>query len=454
MSKTKTPIAKRTPPGEAVDFLPDADRIEQRRAPALARSVLYLIAVLIVALVTWASVSSIDSYVTARGKIITVGNHVVLQPLETSIVRELNVRKGQVVEKGEVLVAFDPTFSASDEMRLRAELSKLTAKLDRLGAESREEPFEPVRASEDALQEQDLNTRNRAERAARVAEMESRRWLLAASSQRLRRDAAQLQEQLNVMRELEGMKEKLTENGNTSRAAFLKQHLSTLTIERQLTATRQQLAEISAEIDGVERALESFAAQWKRKVLEDLIATRTRRDAVQEELRKATRRSATSTIEAPFQGFVLDVADRNTGSVVSAAEGVVTLVPTDQDLLAEIWIPARDIGKVSVGDHVRIKIESFPFQKHGLVEGRIESLSGDSFVGARDGNTAVAPGEVHYLARVSIPPIEKVLTNLPKGFRALPGMTLNAEVQVGQRQVISYFLYPVFRMLDESIRET
>ncbi|MEM9576895.1 MAG: HlyD family type I secretion periplasmic adaptor subunit [Pseudomonadota bacterium] len=441
-------------PAEAVEFLQDADRIEQRRMPFLARSVMYLIATLIVVLVLWASFSTIDSYVTARGKIITKGSHVVLQPLETSIIREMNVRKGQLVEKGDILVRFDPTFTGSDETQLRAEYDMLTARVARLEAEVAGREFVPTGATQYDIQEQALFRRGRGERDAQISELEAQRDALKTTVARLTMRSEELVEQLNVLHELEAMKETLTTSGAASRASYLTEHFKTLTFERELTDTRQQIAEIEDQIETTSRAIVSYEAGWQREVLQALIDNRAKRDETHEMLRKAERRTASTSIVAPFEGFVLEVADRNTGSVVGAAEAVVTLVPTEKDLLAEIWIPAREIGKIAVGDQVRIKVESFPFQRHGVVEGKIESLSGDSFVGARDGNSAVAPGEVHYLARVSIPPIDEALDNLPSGFRALPGMTLTAEVQVGQRQVISYFLYPVFRMLDESIRES
>ncbi|MEM9579146.1 MAG: HlyD family type I secretion periplasmic adaptor subunit [Pseudomonadota bacterium] len=452
--KTDASTPRKPVPVDAVEYLQDADRIQQRPMPFFARSVMYLITLLIIAAVAWASFSTIDSYVTARGKIITEGSHVVLQPLETSIVRKMNVRKGEVVAKGTELIAFDPTFAGSDKSQLGAEYDRLSAQVARLEAEAGGVDYTPVNPSPYEAQEVALHSLHRQERASRTSEMRAERDTLQASILRLERRKEDLSDQLTVVRELEEMKQKLTTNGSGSRASYLNERLKTLSIERELTDTNQQIAETQMQIRNVTRSIESYTAGWQREVMQLLIESRAKRNETQEQLRKAERRAASASIIAPFEGYVLDVADRDTGSVVGAAEAIVTLVPTDQTLLAEIWIPARDIGKVSVGDHVRIKVESFPFQRHGIVEGEIQSLSGDSFVGSQDGNNAVAPGEVHFLARVSIPPIDEALTNLPKGFHALPGMTLNAEVQVGQRQVISYFLYPIFRMLDESIRES
>src|SRR5215467_9396765 len=98
---------------EAVNFQPDAVMIEERPLPWFARSVVYVIVLLVVSAATWASLSQVDRVVTARGKLITVDPLMTIQPLETAIVHSINVGVGDTVRAGDVLATLDPTFTQS-----------------------------------------------------------------------------------------------------------------------------------------------------------------------------------------------------------------------------------------------------------------------------------------------------------------------------------------------------
>jgi HlyD family secretion protein len=138
------------------------------------------------------------------------------------------------------------------------------------------------------------------------------------------------------------------------------------------------------------------------------------------------------------------VAERSVGSILREAEPLITLVPLDVPLEVRARVEARDIGFISRGDKVRIKFHAFPFQKHGTMEGQVEVISEDAF-------TDNDQQRIYYEIRVS--PGEFTLKKVPEGFRLIPGMTVQAEINVGKRTVASYFTYPLLRGLDESLRE-
>jgi HlyD family secretion protein len=130
--------------------------------------------------------------------------------------------------------------------------------------------------------------------------------------------------------------------------------------------------------------------------------------------------------------------------VVREAEPLLTLVPLDVPLEAEVAIETRDIGFVAQNQQARIKIEAFPFQKHGTVTGLIRTISEDAFADQ-------VTERPFYRARVRL--VDTQLRDVPETYRLLPGMTVAAEIDVGDRTVLSYFLYPLLRGLDESVRE-
>ncbi|HUH77788.1 MAG TPA: HlyD family type I secretion periplasmic adaptor subunit, partial [Devosia sp.] len=129
---------------------------------------------------------------------------------------------------------------------------------------------------------------------------------------------------------------------------------------------------------------------------------------------------------------------------------LITLVPLNVPLEAEVTVAGNDIGHLATGDLARIKFDAFPFQKHGTIEGRVLSISENSFAN-RGGAEAQSNGPAFYKVRIGLG--DQHLRDLPPNFRLLPGMTLSAEIHAGERTIISYFLYPLIRGLDESLRE-
>ena len=130
---------------------------------------------------------------------------------------------------------------------------------------------------------------------------------------------------------------------------------------------------------------------------------------------------------------------------------MVTLVPLNVPLEAELSVNPRDISRIDIDKEVRIKFDAFPFQKFGTATGRLRVISRDTFTPSQqDARTGQADTPFFKaLARLS----DTRLRGMQEPVRLLPGMTVSAEIKVGRRTVISYFLYPLLRGLDESIRE-
>ena len=111
-------------------------------------------------------------------------------------------------------------------------------------------------------------------------------------------------------------------------------------------------------------------------------------------------------------------------------------------------IESADIGYVRQGGLVQVKVDAYPFQMHGALEGRLRTLSEDAF---RRENVAAGGFDAYYLGRIHLTRLR--LKRLPRQARLLPGMTVSAEIAVGKRSVISYLLWPLIKALNESIRE-
>ena len=122
---------------------------------------------------------------------------------------------------------------------------------------------------------------------------------------------------------------------------------------------------------------------------------------------------------------------------------MVVLVPTDVPLIAEIGIRSSEAGTIALGDPVTLKIDAFPWRRHGSLQGKLQDISHGSFT-PEGTATALHSGRVTF---------DGDLTRLTPGTGLLPGMTLTAEIKTGTRTVLDYFLEPLMRGLNESLRE-
>lgn len=442
------------------EFQPDAVEIEERAPPKVARLTLYAVAALIVAGVVWASLSTVDRIVTARGELVTTRPIVVVQPLETSVIREIHVTVGDQVHRGQALATLDPTFPRADVDALRVRTAALDAKIARLEAElSGREFVAPDPANPDDAVQVRLFAKQQAYYQASLRDLDAQ---IAGQEAELDTNAAEgglTARRLDTLRSIEAMRSELVDQQVGSRLNLLLSRDARLEVEDNLSRLRGNRVALLDKLEKTRAERQTFIEDFRRTALKDLADARDKRSAAAEDLKKAELRQHMIVLTTPVDAVVLDVAHRSVGSVVREAETLFSLVPKDAALQAQVDVDTKDIGKIAVGQRVRLKFDTYPFQKYGTASGRVRVISPDSHAAELadekpdrpSRNPAQHPSQPFY--RVLIDLADLHLRGLPQGARMLPGMTLTAEMQVGRRSVISYFLYPLLRGLDESIRE-
>ena len=168
---------------------------------------------------------------------------------------------------------------------------------------------------------------------------------------------------------------------------------------------------------------------------------------VTEDLAKAERLQELSTLTAPSDAVVLDIANYNPGTVIKSGEAFMTLVPLNAPLEAAVFIDPSDIGYIRQGDPAEVRLDTYPFQKYGYLDASLRTLAED----AQSIETTTGRRFV-YEGRLRITGMDH-MRDLPQDFRLVPGMTLSADVKVGTRTVITYVTWPLIRIFGESIRE-
>ncbi|GAN77669.1 HlyD family type I secretion periplasmic adaptor subunit [Acidisphaera rubrifaciens] len=445
------PVACR-PPAIISAFQPDPIELEERAPPRLARMVFYLALALLATAVAWASLSSIDEVVAAQGKLITTVPTLIIQPLEAAMVRRVDVAAGDVVRRGQALVTLDPTLPAADLVQLRTRVAALRAQTDRLEAELDGRRYVPAAPGDpDQSLQAALATDRRAYRDASLRNYDEQIAHVQASLADNRQQQDTAARRLDTLTQIESMRDTLATRQEGSRLNLLLSRDARLEVEASLQHMRGTAAELGHELQKLLAERQAFIEDFRRTTGEQLAEARAKRDAATAELKKAELRQRMIVLTAPVDATVLEVAQRTVGSVVRESETLVSLVPRGAPLEAEVAVAARDVGHLAVGQTARVKLDAFPFQKYGTLTGEIRVISQGAFVPderAAGGGRATSP-----IFRVRIALASQHLPGAARDVQLIPGMTVTGEMLVGRRRVITYFLYPLLRGLDESIRE-
>ncbi|SCB08504.1 HlyD family secretion protein [Bradyrhizobium shewense] len=439
-------------PRVITEFQPDAIEVEQRVPAKVAHVTLFLVVALIAVAVAWASVSQVDMIVTAQGKLITTRPNLVVQPLETSVIREIHVKAGDRVKRGDLLATLDPTFSQADVDQLRIRVAAFEAAIARLRAELDGTEFIVTSASnKDEQLQHKLFLQRSTTYDAQLRNFKAQIASAQANVRTAQNEEAVLVQRLETMHSIETMRSALMAKQVGSQLNLLLSRDARLEVESNLARVRGSIEDNSHRLEKALADQKVFAEDFRRTAYQDLVEATGKRDGALEELKKAELRRQLIVLKSPAEAVVLEIASRTVGSVVREAETLFVLVRQDGQLQAEVNVEGRDVGQVAVGQPVRLKFEAFPFQKYGTAVGEVRVVSEDSF----------SPDPKAEGVRRTTAPYYRVLVDLqdvhlrlrPERVQLIPGMAVTAEMKVGRRSVISYFLYPLLRGLDESIRE-
>ena len=426
--------------------------------PRSARGIVWLVASMVVALVATLGLIPTDQVVTARGIVVSKSPTILVQPLDTAIVRSIEVREGQEVRAGQLLARLDPTFAAADLATLTAQVSGLEAQVARLRAEAAGKPFTYTGTDPEWILQASIYRNRKAALDSKLDNYQHRMDELAALTSRAQSDAAGYRERLAVAENIEQMRKNLEKLDSGSR-------LNTLMATDSRAEMARSLANAERTMDGAKLDQAALAADreaniqgWQAEVSQQLSAAIGKLSDARGQLNKATLRRQLVELRSEVDGIVQSVAKVSVGSVMQSGQQFITLVPNDAPLEVEANISGSENGFVHVHDPVVIKFDTFAYSHYGVAEGSVRIVSPDSFTAhteARNPTSAVpvsaAATEPFYRTRVAIDRV--ALHDVPVGFHIIPGMPVTADIKVGKRTVLQYLLGIMLPVAHEAMRE-
>ena len=447
-------MANEAAPAAVRQFQSEIDAIRHADEPLSVRATVLVFAAAVFVGAVILTLARVDRDISSTGgKIVSVDAPLVLQALDPSIVRSIDVREGEVVEKGRQLATLDPTFVAADVNQLQQQIDSLNAQITREEAElAHKEPVFLVTPDTgpqryETLQKQ-LFEQRAAQYAAQLESFDQKIALTQATIEKYQNDEIRYRERLGIASEVETMRDTLAQHGNGSRLNLLGSMDTKVEALRTMEFGHNSLIEARHQLDGYKADRAAFIQQWFSQISQDLITARNSRDGAISQLEKATKHRDLVRLTARERAMVLGLAKAvSVGSVLKEGDTLMTLAPMNAPVEAEIQVVSRDVGFIRPGDPVTIKIDAFNFAEHGTIEGIVKWVSEDAFT--TDDNGAATPA--YYRVRVTITAIK--LIDVPSTFRLIPGMTLVGDVKVGTRALGAYLIGELVHGAGEAMRE-
>ena len=443
-------------------FLPAALEIVETPPSPIGRAIGASIIALFAAALAWACIGTVDIVAVAPGKIIPSGRIKVIQPFETGVVRAIEVRDGQRAKSGDVLLELDPTINSaelehlrSDRLAAQLEAARLRAVLD--GGNDPLAHFKPPEGAPADLVgvQRRFLVSQAAKQAAKIAEIdrqiaqkEAERATTQASIDKLKATIPPLEERVGIRKQL--FNEKLG-----SKLLYLSELQDLVSARQDVLVQQSRYGEAAAAIAALVESRNRAVAEYQRAVSDELVKAEQKAAGLAQDIIKAEERTRLQKLTAPVDGVVQQLAMHTIGGVVTPAQTLMIIVPSESHLEVEAMISNKDIGFIERGQEAAIKIDTFDFTRYGVLHGKVLNVSLDAITRDKpqDRNSEKALGaettsseprgqELIYLARISLDRINLV-----------PGMAVTVEIKTGQRTIISYLLSPLMRYRQESLRE-
>ena len=443
---------------DALDFSPGLLAIQESPPAKLPRTVLYSVATLFGILVLWAIFAKLDIVASAEGRLIPESYVKIVQPSEAGIVQEILVREGQSVEAGQVLMRMDARLTDADVRAIRGEYDLKRLVLRRIDAELAGQPMR-TQADDPPVLFAQVAQQQAARHQAYVDALAQERSI----HDKTQHDLVSASEVLNKLRETvptyrrsaEAF-EKLAKDGFYSTLAVEEKHRDRIEKEQDMRAQVSTVASLKSSVVASERKLAQITSSFRSDLQNERVDTESQFRKLLEERGKIEHKSALLVLRAPQRGIIKDLATHTVGTVVSPGSVLMSLVPLNEALQAEILVKNEDVAFVHEQQRVKIKLSAYPFQKYGMLDGSISHLGPDaadpaSAPAKAAGDAPDASGSLRYKALVHLDAQHLETDGLR--MKLTPGMQVVVEIHQGKRTVMEYLLSPVHKAWQEAGRE-
>ena len=334
------------PPLSPDDFDPALARVIHTPPQPMPRLVFKIAGALMLVAILWAMLGRLDVVAVAQGRLVPQTHVKIVQPTEAGIVREILVHEGQTVRAGQILMRMDPTLSSADLVQLRTEHERKRLALRRIDAELNGQPFRQEAGDNPTLFAEvtaQMHS-NRNALSAAIAQEQAGRVRAAQDLAAAIQTREKLARTLPLSTEQEAAYRQLIAEGFSGKLMANDKARQRIENEQDLKAQEHIIERERATIAQSERRMAQLRDDSTRQLRNERAEIADRAEKLAQEIAKQDHRHSQLEMKAPQDGRVKDLATHTAGAVVQPGTILMTLVPGNETLRAEVWLSNEDVG--------------------------------------------------------------------------------------------------------------
>jgi adhesin transport system membrane fusion protein len=397
----------------------------------------------------WSAFSRLDIATQSLGEVAPADQVQKVQHLEGGIVREIHVKEGQKVKKGDPLVELEGISALADKREIDARIGSFRIKILRLQAvidrkPSIQFPQELLTDFPKEIEEARELFRTQIDRSSSTRDAQS--WKIVQrneESSEINARLDSLKEQLRILREQLKIDKQLLDKGIGNQYEYLQRTREEMTISGQIQESQASLRRVSAGQKQEQAGLTSITTGNSEDLRKDLEDSRKQLSELQKRVEKFKDSTARTIIRSPVDGTIFTLYTVTPGGVVSPGGLVVSLVPGNEQIVIEAKLNAGEVGLISVGQLVRLRLEGASTRGFPPMDGKVVHISSDAITEPQK--------PPYFLVRVA--PEKMSFTNGPTQYRLSPGVQVSASIVTGHRTVLQYLLGPMLGRFSGALTE-
>ncbi len=430
----------------------------ERRERWLRYGGLGIVLAMFIGLGSWAALAPLESAAVGPGVVVVENYRKAVSHLEGGIVREVRVREGQQVAKGDVLITLEDVQARAQLEQVRSQLlvamareARLVAQRDGLAKVSY--PASLMALARDPRAPEAMRVQDQTFRARRVAQ-QGEMMLYERQIAQLKEKSASLREQRAMRERLLASFEKerrdfeaLAAEGYAERQRVREMERSVALNDGQRAALENDIASAEVEISAIQVKILQLEKELQREVAKELAEVQAELFTLRERLRGLEDTVRRTSIVSPEEGRVLALSVHAPGEVIRPGAHLLDVVPVEETLIVEARLSPQDVDQVRIGQSAEVRFSAFRQRDMPRIEGRLVNLSADRLT--EDINGVRQP---YYLAQIRV--TEKGLADLAAlKLTLVPGMPADVLVNTGERTLWQYLTAPLTDLMVRSLKE-
>jgi len=421
------------------EFEPLLVEIQDRPLNPLGRSILWIVIGIIVFGLLWLFLAKIDVVVSARGKVVPSGEIKILQPIETGVISKILVKEGDKVQKGQTLMQIDPSVTEMSLESKQKDIQVLKQEVKRLQALVHKKEFIKNEADFIAQEQYNLYLHQKNTLAQNLIKFDMQKEQAKAQHQSAISDEYRISGLLETEKAHLQRMEKVLDIIARDKYDEVKKGVHNL--KEQLVMAQNKKQEAQKHLREIEQEEKVFKDKIFSDWFEQLVQKQKDLRALESQVNAISFQNRQQQIKSPVDGYVGKLLVHTEGGVVTPAEKLISIIPKDVPLIIKATVLNQDIGFVAKDMESIIKIDTFNFQKYGYLLGKVATISND----------AIEDEKLGPVYEIKITPTQKSLLVEGKQKSLEPGMSVTAEIKVGKRRIIEFFIYPLIKYMDEGM---